>query len=85
MSCELNQCASAVQLLRHTPRFEQQLNPTVRVEEITEKVTVRGSVIHVAKPVSNPSCSFLNFRVQVRLAASSARCQARVAVTFVSF
>lgn len=63
--CAPSDAWAAVQLLRHTPRFEQQLNPTVRVEEITEKVTVRGAVTHVSKPVSNPSCSFLNFRVQV--------------------
>jgi hypothetical protein len=55
-----------MQLLRHTPRFESSQSPSVHVEELKEKVSVRGAVTHVGRPNVKFNCSFLNFRCQVQ-------------------
>ena len=60
-------CAAGVQLMRHAPRYETSVNPSIHVEQLAEKVTVRGSVLQVGKPVCGFKVSYLSFRVQVRL------------------
>ena len=57
----------AMQLMRHTPRYETSQNPTIHVEELKEKVSVRGSVISVGRVSKAAMVSFLNFRCQVRM------------------
>ena len=59
-----------MQLLRHTPRLERRLHPSVHVEEVTDKVTARGTVLSVGNPARRPRCAFLTFQVMVRLLPS---------------
>lgn len=55
-----------LQLVRHTPRREKKDFPSVHVEELQGKVSVRGSIVSVSRPTSRPTCSFLKFSCQVR-------------------
>ena len=55
-----------LQLVRHTPRREKQGCPSVHVEELQGKVSVRGSITGVSRPAGRPTCSFLNFSCHVR-------------------
>lgn len=62
----------AVQLVRHTPRLERRLHPSVHVEQLEDKVTACGSVLSVGHPQRRPRCAFLSFKVMVRSAPAAA-------------
>eukprot|EP00892_Ulva_mutabilis_P000268 jgi/Ulvmu1/10241/UM060_0042.1 len=61
--------ATLLDLLRHTPRLERRLHPSVHVEQLEDKVTARGSVLSVGSPQRRPRCAFLSFKVMLDLLA----------------